>query len=299
MRKFSIFMMVIVFISACASNTPLTSSVSEANQIATIVAGTLSAANTQMPPTEIPATPTNTPFPGIPVSYGKVSLVIPPTIASGISGNTSPLIDANGSPLEGAPEVIQIDLDNYILQGTQSQPKIFFYPADEYAAFQNVIADNIVKLNSIIDNPDQQLDDETLPRYPVNAAQLFASNRKVVHFQNGQGIRYVTQFAQYPAPINNYDVFYYFSGLTDNKQYYITVVLPINTNQLPENVQLADSQPAGGLYFPPGVTNTNESDWREYHNNIAHLLDNTQADAFTPNLDLLDALINSINIIGR
>lgn len=301
MKKISVLMGIVFFLTACMSNTPQPNPISDADKVATIVAGTLAAYQpTEVPSTplstEVPATPTQTPFPGIQVSYDKISLVIPPTIANGISGNIIPRVEADNSPMGGAPEIIQIDLDNYILQGTQSQPKIFVYPADEYAALQDAIADNITKLNSVIENPNQQLNDESLPRYPVNAAQLFASNRKVVHFQNGQGIRYVTQFAQYPAPINNHDVFYYFSGLTDNKQYYITVVLPINTNQLPENVQLADSQPAGGLYFPPGFTNTNESDWRAYHNNIANLLDNTQADGFLPNLDLLDTLISSINI---
>lgn len=301
MKKLPVLMGIILFITACTSNTPQPNPLSDADKVATIVAGTLAAYQpTEVPSTplitEVPVIPTQTPFPGIQVSYDKISLVIPPTMASGISGNIVPRIEANDSPWGEVPEHIRIDLDNYFLQGMQSQPTINVYPADEYAALQDAIADNITKLNSVIENPNQQLADELLPRYPVNAAQLFASNRKVVHFKNGQGIRYVTQFAQYPAPINNHDVFYYFSALTDNKQYYIIVVLPINTNQLPENVQLADSQPAGGLYSPPGFTNTNENDWREYHNNIANLLDNTQADAFIPNLDLLDTLISSINI---
>ncbi len=301
MKKISILMGIIFFLTACTSNAPQPSSISDTDKIGTIVAGTLTAYQpTEIPSTplntEVLATPTQTPFPGIQVSYDKISLVIPPTIASGISGNTIPPVEADSSPWGGAPEHIQIDLDNYFLQDMRSQPIINVYPADEYATLQDAIANNITKLNSVIENPSQQLTDEILPRYLVNAAQLFVSNRKVVTFQNGQGIRYLTQFAQYPAPINNHDVFYYFSGLTDNKQYYITVVLPINTNQLPENVQLADSQPAGGLYFPPGFTNTNENDWREYHNSIANLLDNTQADAFIPNLDLLDTLISSINI---
>ena len=56
MRKFSILIVIALFISACASNTPQPDSMSDDNQVATIVAGTLSAVNTQTPPTEIPAT---------------------------------------------------------------------------------------------------------------------------------------------------------------------------------------------------------------------------------------------------
>jgi Tol biopolymer transport system component len=54
MRKFVNFIALAIFLSACASNTPQSNSVSEADQVATIVAATLTA----YPPTEIPATPT-------------------------------------------------------------------------------------------------------------------------------------------------------------------------------------------------------------------------------------------------
>ncbi len=54
MSKFLSLIVITLFISACASNTPQPPPLSDADQIATIVAGTLSA----MPPTEIPATPT-------------------------------------------------------------------------------------------------------------------------------------------------------------------------------------------------------------------------------------------------
>lgn len=54
MRKFLSLIMIALFLSACASNAPQPSPISDADQIATIVVGTLSA----MPPTEIPATPT-------------------------------------------------------------------------------------------------------------------------------------------------------------------------------------------------------------------------------------------------
>ena len=54
MRKFSILIVIALFISACASNTPPTSSVSDSDKVATVVAATLTA----YAPTEIPATPT-------------------------------------------------------------------------------------------------------------------------------------------------------------------------------------------------------------------------------------------------
>jgi hypothetical protein len=57
-KKFSILMGVVFFLTACMSNTPQPNSTSDADKIATIVAGTLSAATVQTPAPEIPATPT-------------------------------------------------------------------------------------------------------------------------------------------------------------------------------------------------------------------------------------------------
>ncbi|MEO8354588.1 MAG: hypothetical protein ABI621_01610 [Chloroflexota bacterium] len=39
---------------------------------------------------------------------------------------------------------------------------------------------------------------------------------QVINFQNGRGIRFLTQYAQYPAPINNHELFYHFQGLTND-----------------------------------------------------------------------------------
>ena len=58
MKKFSILMGIMIFLTACMSNTPQPNSISDADKISTIVAGTLSAATVQTPAPEIPATPT-------------------------------------------------------------------------------------------------------------------------------------------------------------------------------------------------------------------------------------------------
>ena len=296
MKKSSISMAIVLLISACTSNTPQPNSLPNADKVATIVAGTISAITMQAT-TEISATATSTPFPGISVSFDKVNLVIPSMIASGINGNIIPRSEGDSAPWDVAPEHIELDLDNYILQGTRLDPKIYVYPAEEYASLQDAIATNIAELDNIIENPNQPLTDEILPTHLVNAARLFTSNRKVVDFQNGQGVRYITQHAQFPAPINNHDLFYYFSGLTNDKRFYITVILPISTSQLPETAELGATQPAGGLYLPPDLNNMNESNVQEYYSNLTALLDNTQPGDFIPDIDSLDALVSSINVI--
>jgi len=58
---------------------------------------------------------------------------------------------------------------------------------------------------------------------PTDAAQLFVSNFKVLHFKNGgKGIRYITAFAQDIVPVCNRSLHYIFQGLTKSKKYYIS-----------------------------------------------------------------------------
>lgn len=285
MKQTILSILIIGVLTGC--NTTPVPTKSQVTPITTNVVTTLETAT----PTEVQVTPTATAFPGIAVAFDKVNLVIPLSVASGVKGNIVPLVDGtDGAPWWAiAPEHLQLDLEDYILQDKQLQPQILIYPTNEYDA----IAENITRLNTITKTPNQLFTDEILPTPLVNAVQLFASNKKVVSFQNGQGVRYVTQVDQYYAPINNYELFYYFSGLTNDQKYYITATLPISASNLPDNVQ-----PGSPPVDITGLDSTQmEAVLQEYYNNMTTILNNTQANGFTPDLDLLDALINSISIV--
>ena len=290
MKRASIFMSLIFIASiltACSNNYSVLTPTTDTNQIATFVAATLSASL----PTEDQAEPTMILFPGIPVSFEYLHLVMPPTVASGGSGIKVPRSEGpDVPPWEISPEHIQLDLDAYILQNTGLQPQIFVYPAEEYAALQPAIAENTIHLQKVLGNPSQPLTDDVLPTYLVNAVQLFRSNMKTVAFQNGLGIRMLTQIAQDFVPINNHDLIYFFSGLTHDGKYYVVAILPIKAPGLPENSQ-------SGEFPDPNDTMNAETALPEYYREITSLLNNTSADSFTPKLDLLDTLINSINIV--
>jgi hypothetical protein len=71
---------------------------------------------------------------------------------------------------------------------------------------------------------------DQLPTVPFfNAAQVFASNVQPISFQNGSGIRFVTEYAQGFVSINNQDLFYHFQGFTDDGNYYMVAVLPVTS----------------------------------------------------------------------
>jgi hypothetical protein len=290
MKRVSIIMSLIFITStltACVNDSSVLTPTTDTNQKATFVAATLSASL----PTEDLVESAITPFPGIPVSFEYLHFVLPPTVASGSTGIKVPSSEGTEfPPWEISPEHIQLDLDTYILQNTWLQPQIFVYPAEEYAILQPTIAENITHLQEVLDNPGKPLTDDVLPTYHINAVQLFTSNKKIVPFQNGLGIRLLTQIAQDPVAINNHDLIYFFSGLTSDGQYYVVAILPINAPGLPENYQ------SGEFPDPNDPTNA-ENALQEYYSNVTLLLNNTHGDSFTPNINLLDTLINSVNIV--
>jgi hypothetical protein len=134
---------------------------------------------------------------------------------------------------------------------------------------------------------------ENLPFLPTfNAGQVFHSNEQSLTFQNGTGIRFLTQYAQAPYPVNNESLFYTFQGLTNDGAYYVSAILPINAAFLSADGNPDTSLPVDGAPF----------DWENFENTTQHFelvkqkLNATDPNAFTPSLTNLDAMIQSMRI---
>lgn len=122
------------------------------------------------------------------------------------------------------------------------------------------MAVGIDKLKTIINSPDQHLP-ENLPFLPTfNAGQVFHSNERPFAFQNGTGIRFLTQYAQAPYPVNNFSLFYTFQGLTNDGKYYVAAILPINAAFLSPDGNPDTPLPVDGVPF----------DWNNYENINSH-----------------------------
>ena len=95
---------------------------------------------------------------------------------------------------------------------------------------------------------------ETLPNVPFfNAEHIIAASIQLIKSQNGSGVRELTQYDQYPAPINNHELFYHFEGLTNDGKYYLIAILPITAPVLAEDEKTESSVPAGGIPIPPNT----------------------------------------------
>jgi hypothetical protein len=231
------------------------------------------------------------------VSFDPLSLVIPPGLANGASGTEVPPAEGPDiPPWEISPGHIQLDLEGYLLEDKFHHGRIFVYPAEGYAALDTSAAGNITFLQGVAADPNTLLTPEVLPRIPFfNAGQVFASNIQRLAFQNGQGVRFLTEYAQYFAYINNHDLFYQFQGLTTDGQYYVIAILPITAAGLPDSPDVDPAVPGeGGISLPD--YNDPDADWEGYYASISEFLNAASPDAFSPTLAQLDALIQSLLI---
>lgn len=190
-----------------------------------------------------------------------------------------------------APAHLQFKLTGYQLQDTFLEPQILVYPAEEYAQMVNSPAkDQIARLKNILAGAGVSKD--TLPMVgSFNAGQIFAAHIQRIDFKSGKGVRYLTEYAQYAAPVNNHDLVYEFQGLTSDGKYYVIAVLPVSSSILAEDSKPDAAIPPGGVAIPPsGMPDA------AYYDAVTKALDAMYPDSFNPSLFQLDTLISSITV---
>jgi hypothetical protein len=244
----------------------------------------------------IPGTLVPTAAQPVEVSVDPLNIVVSPALASGIRGEQFPRADGQDLPYwELTPGHTRLALEGYLLQGKFHEPQIYVYPALAYAQLVPAAFESMHRLRNVMYDPDMPIGVEQLPAVPFfNAAQIFASNFQVISFQNGDGVRFLTEYAQYAAPVNNHELIYHFQGFSSDGEYYIVVILPITVPVLAETSDAGAVVPSGGVAYPD-ITNPNP-DFQGYYASITNLLNTASPDAFTPTIGQLDALIQSIRI---
>lgn len=238
-----------------------------------------------IPPTQPPPTipPTEPPVCAS-VSYGGVTLCYDPALASAVTGETVPAESITEAPWGATPEHIRFSFTGYPLSGTFHEPHIYIYPVADFEAINPNVTQTVANLQQLLAQRPAA-PSGTIPFLPIfNAAQLMRAQIAYLDFQNGSGVRFLTQYDQAYIPINSNELFYTFQGLTTDGAYYIAAVLPTAHPSLPAD----GSNPPGG-------------DWEEFVNNwdsyilaLVAQLDAAPASTFTPDLSLFDRLMESL-----
>jgi hypothetical protein len=246
--------------------------------VETQVALTLAAMNPEPAETTAPAICTTVEFNGISFCYD-------PSLAQGVTTYVIDELATPDDPWFSMPQFERIHFDGYITGDKFHSPNIEVYSVEKYMGVNENATNTITKLQEYIANKPI-IPDGAIPFLPAwNAAQLFRVIPAFVEFQNGQGIRFLAEYGQYSAPVNSSDLFYTFQGITNDGLYYVSVILPVTHPSLPPDANV-----------DPALQQQLYDDYQGYLDDILPTLATQALGSFTPDLSLLDAMIQSMKI---
>jgi hypothetical protein len=181
------------------------------------------------------------------------------------------------------PAYTRVTLEGYPISAHLMQPQLFIYPVQELEETNEGTGQIVASLQTLINSPQELPSMPFLPLF--NAAQVMHTHLQYLDFKSGQGLRYLTEFAQGIVPINNHELLYTYQGLTADGQYYIAAVLPVHHPSLPLDENVTGNE-------PPEFT----GDFTTYVANVARTLNTEAANTFSPDLTELDAMISSLEV---
>jgi hypothetical protein len=263
-----------------------------------LIAATALACNVVRPPAAPLGSPTaaSVPESSLSITATPIRLVIPSGLAIGAMADTIDVVtDNTGAAWDVAPAHLQLSLQGYSVETSALVAQIFVYAAQQYAGMNPAAAESLKRLQTVLANPSAEYNKDTLPRVPfLNAAQVLAAQQKVIHFNGGSGVRFVTQDGQDVSPINNAGLFYHFEGLSDDGKYTIIAILPVNLPFLAPDNNPSSQIPPEGIAFP--APSASPEDYSNYYKQLAERINSAPVSQFSPSLDRLDSLIESITV---
>jgi len=173
------------------------------------------------------------------------------------------------------------------------------FPARPY--LRGVHADNLYKLQAIWNGEvfpetysalefffNSEEDQEArLPYIPsIGAAMAYGTQVRGLEFENGFGIRYITEFAQDFVLPKNSRMIYTFQGVTYDGNWYVSLRIPIDANVFTLN---ADLERVTSNVPPPDF-----DEYTQLYNDLLTILDAQNPTDFTPSLTQLDNFVLSL-----
>ena len=231
-------------------------------------------------PTPEPTAAPDVDFQGISFSYDD-------SLADSVTTSIIPQqVDEYEFPGGTYPTHYSFEFNGYTLPNKFHQPVIRVYPIAEFEALDSYSGSVIAQLRALLQTQSAITLDEQLPHLPLwNAGQMFSAKAGYVNFQNGVGVRYLTMFGQALYPIDNYNMFYTFQGITNNGEYLLTANLPISNPALTEKGE--DTIDDWDAFY---------EFYEAYISQASMQVDEYAPETFIPTLNLLDQMLASFLI---
>jgi hypothetical protein len=231
-------------------------------------------APTAPPATSVPATEAPD------VTFQNISFSFDPSLAREVIADSIPAEGVESDPIWMiVPDHVHFIFMDYLHGQAFHTAQIFVYPIDEFIARNEYVGDIVDQLRHILQDKPSSAPDG-IPFLPFwNAAQLMTSNIRYLEFENGSGVRFLTQYGQALWPVDNINLFYTFQGMTEDQSHYIAAIFPVSNAMLPDDgADLIDAD------FETFIEN-----WDSYLADTLDQLNSQGMSTFSPDLALLDA----------
>lgn len=209
----------------------------------------------------------------------------------------APIVDTEGMTMFGSqPGMTSFSLLGYPVTRQYRHPVIRVIPVDTFPGTDTVFDQRLAQLQAFLSARipleahsnivESGAGGSEIPVLPVvNAAQVIVAKPEYIDFQNGSGVRFITFYAQDLSPVSNDLIFYAFQGITSDGKYVVSAEFPLHAPILPDSIDYStlDYEAFMATYF-------------DYLTETVIALDGVAPGEFTPSLDMLDALIQSINV---
>jgi Sporulation and spore germination len=222
--------------------------------------------------------------------FEGVRFDFPSSLAGQASGENVPASNAETIVpfISRVPEHIRFKFADYSHEMSGLTPQILVVSVEKLREI-DPRAGNLISLLRTLMGFEPELLFQYMGLLPfVDTSQMMFAQIETVEFENGRGVRFLTQYNPGRQPINNRHLFYTFQGLTNDGEYYIAAVLPVSHPELPDDPNEVTGQERAAL----------ERDYPAYLQDITRMLDVAAVGSFTPDLTVLDNMIESLSISG-
>lgn len=277
------FIALILFSLACSLTGGGTSQPSITDeQIAEAVAQTLAAEEAEgdvsLPEADSEEPEELSPVPDI--LFDGVSFRYDHDLADTINPEKDPGLVDGANEFWNIPPHLKFTFINWALADAFHDAAIRVYPVADFRAVNPAVSEYLDKLQTVLEA--QPADHEDIRVGDLfNAAQFIRSQVDYLEFQNGRGVRFLSQYGQAAWPIGWPHLFYTFQGLTDDGAFYISVILPVHHLSLPypDDVVMDDA-------FYDNFVN--------YRTEMQTQLNGEDPALFEPSLLVLDELVETL-----
>ncbi len=184
------------------------------------------------------------------------------------------------------PSFDRIELNGYPVTGHSQLPVVQVFPVGEYRTVNAIAGEEIDGVQSAIISQSISSSEYQYYLYFLpfnNLVPIIRAKEAFLDFQNGRGMRYITQFSQSFTSMNNREMIYTYQGITSDGRFYISVIMPL-------------SHPALSMYDESRPTFTFDNIPPGFFIDQTNLLNSQPEESFTPSLADLDAMMRSLKV---